>query len=144
MYLNEIEAKESSSKLDTKESTAAKPVISRITFGSDALATTTNTAVAPTPAAAKPLSFVLGSTSSTTGTILRFLNVAKPTADNKPDEKATANNDVEEPSKGEFTPVKEKDSIFPKRCKLFVKADGNYSDRGIGTLHIQKVDPGAG
>ncbi|EDS42536.1 nucleoporin [Culex quinquefasciatus] len=40
----------------------------------------------------------------------------------------------------EFTPVKEKDSIFSKRFKLFVKTDGNYSDRDIGTLHIKKVD----
>ena len=40
----------------------------------------------------------------------------------------------------EFTPVEEKDSIFSKRCKLFVKVDGNFSDRGVGTLHIEKVD----
>ncbi|EDS30270.1 nucleoporin [Culex quinquefasciatus] len=102
-------------RVDTKESTAAKPPTSRFTFGSDAPVTMTNKAAAPTPAAAKPFNFGFGSTSSTTGTILSFPNVAKPTADNKPDEKATANNDVDEPTKVEFTPVKEKDSIFPKR-----------------------------
>ncbi|XP_039439005.1 nuclear pore complex protein Nup50-like [Culex pipiens pallens] len=69
-----------------------------------------------------------------------FAKVAKPTKDSKPDEKATADDDEDESSKVEFTPIKEKDSIFSKRCKLFVKTDGNYSDSGIGTLHIKKVD----
>lgn len=142
-YLDEIEAKKSSGKADTKESTAAKPAAtatSGFTFGSVAPATTTTTAAAPTPAAAKPFSFGFGSTSSTPATGFSFANVAKPAEDAKPDEKATADDDEDEPPKVEFTPVEEKDSIFSKRCKLFVKADGNYSDRGIGTLHIKKVD----
>ncbi|EDS41300.1 nucleoporin [Culex quinquefasciatus] len=81
-----------------------------------------------------------GSTSSTPGMGFSFAKVAKPTKDSKPDEKATADDDEDESSKVEFTPIKEKDSIFSKRCKLFVKTDGNYSDSGIGTLHIKNVD----
>ncbi|EDS26367.1 nucleoporin [Culex quinquefasciatus] len=77
---------------------------------------------------------------STPGTGFSFAKVAKPTKDSKPDEKATADDDEDESSIVEFTPIKEKDSIFSKRCKLFVKTDGNYSDSGIGTLHIKKVD----
>lgn len=48
--------------------------------------------------------------------------------------------DEDEPPKVEFTPVEEKDSLYSKRCKLFVKAGGSYSDRGVGTLHIKRVD----
>ncbi|XP_038117227.1 nuclear pore complex protein Nup50, partial [Culex quinquefasciatus] len=92
--------------------------------------TTTNKAAAPIP-----FSFGFGSTSSTPRTGFIFANVAKSTEDSKPDEKASADDD-----EVEFTPVKEKDSIFSKRFKLFVKTDGNYSDRDIGTLHIKKVD----
>ncbi|XP_058124943.1 nuclear pore complex protein Nup50 [Anopheles ziemanni] len=75
---------------------------------------------------------------------LTFGNVSKPvtgdgdTAGAKPDGEAEA--DEDEPPKVEFTPVEEKDSLYSKRCKLFVKAGGSFSDRGIGTLHIKKVD----
>ncbi|XP_052895254.1 nuclear pore complex protein Nup50 [Anopheles moucheti] len=48
--------------------------------------------------------------------------------------------DEDEPPKVEFTPVEEKDSLYSKRCKLFVKAGGSYSDRGVGTLHVKMVD----
>lgn len=140
-YLDEIEAKKSSNKPVTKESSPAKMAApaSGFTFGSVAPATAT----APAPAA-KPFSFGFGSTagttSSTPGTGFSFANVAKPAEDSsKSDEKAAEDED-DEPPKVEFTPVEEKDSIYSKRCKLFVKADGNFSDRGIGTLHIKKVD----
>uniref|UniRef100_A0A182R432 RanBD1 domain-containing protein n=1 Tax=Anopheles funestus TaxID=62324 RepID=A0A182R432_ANOFN len=48
--------------------------------------------------------------------------------------------DEDEPPKVEFTPVEEKDSLYSKRCKLFVKVGGSYSDRGVGTLHVKMVD----
>lgn len=141
-YLEDIEAKKNnSSGKDTKEPAPAKPATAStgFTFGSVAPASATP-AAAPAPAA-KPFSFGFGSsTSSTPGTGFSFANVAKPAEDaSKTDEKA-ADDDEDEPPKVEFTPVEEKDSIFSKRCKLFVKVEGNYSDRGIGTLHIKKVD----
>ncbi|XP_053672203.1 nuclear pore complex protein Nup50 [Anopheles nili] len=73
-----------------------------------------------------------------------FGNVVKPpapdssVAGDKPTGDADA--DEDEPPKVEFTPVEEKDSLFSKRCKLFVKVDGSYSDRGVGTVHIKQVD----
>uniref|UniRef100_A0A182VTJ3 RanBD1 domain-containing protein n=1 Tax=Anopheles minimus TaxID=112268 RepID=A0A182VTJ3_9DIPT len=76
-----------------------------------------------------------------------FGNVVKPPV---PDSSAAGENkdgggdggeaDEDEPPKVEFTPVEEKDSLYSKRCKLFVKADGSYSDRGVGTLHVKMVD----
>ncbi|EDS27782.1 nucleoporin [Culex quinquefasciatus] len=128
------------SKVDTKEPTAVKPLAdSRLKVP----ATTPNTAAAPTPPADKPFSFEFGSTSSTTGTGFRFPNVVKPNEDSKPDEKATTDDDEDEPFKVEFTSVKEKNSIFSKPC-----TNGNYSTTSertangnyIGTLHIKKMD----
>ncbi|XP_068627761.1 nuclear pore complex protein Nup50 [Battus philenor] len=45
----------------------------------------------------------------------------------------------DEPPKVEFTPVIEENSIFDKRCKIFVKKDGNFVDKGVGTLYIKKI-----
>ncbi|EDS27556.1 nucleoporin [Culex quinquefasciatus] len=123
------------SKVGTKEPTAVKPAASGLMFESVTPATTTNTAAATTPPADKPFSFGFGPKSSTTGTGFRFPNVVKSTEDSKPDEKATTDDDEDESFKVEFTPVKEKDSIFSKPC-----TNCNYSDRGIGTLHIKKMN----
>lgn len=90
--------------------------------------------------AAKSFSFGFGSSSASTPAKsgFTFANVAKPPETEKPDGGDAEEDD--EPPKVEFTPVEEKDSLYSKRCKLFVKTDGNYSDRGIGTLHVKKVD----
>ncbi|EDS25952.1 nucleoporin [Culex quinquefasciatus] len=72
-YLDAIE--KSSSKVDTKESTAAKP---GFTFGR----------VAPAPT---PFSFGFGSTSSTPRTDFIFANVSKPTEDSKPSSPSGSN-----------------------------------------------------
>ncbi|EDS42953.1 nucleoporin [Culex quinquefasciatus] len=127
-------AKKSSSKVDTKESTAAKPATSGFTFGSVVPVTTKNTAAAPSPSAAKRFSFGFGSTSSTPGTGFIFANVVKPTEDSKPDGMATAD---AKPCKVEFTPAKENDSIFPKRCKLFMNGKVQIlvrADTSIGQI----------
>lgn len=46
----------------------------------------------------------------------------------------------EEPPKNEFVAVVEDDSLYSKRCKVFVKGAADYADRGVGTLFIKKVD----
>ncbi|XP_047989405.1 nuclear pore complex protein Nup50 [Leguminivora glycinivorella] len=46
----------------------------------------------------------------------------------------------DEPPKVEYTPVVEKDSVYEKKCKIFVKKDGNFADRGVGTLYIKKIE----
>uniref|UniRef100_A0A8D8B0F1 (northern house mosquito) hypothetical protein n=1 Tax=Culex pipiens TaxID=7175 RepID=A0A8D8B0F1_CULPI len=115
--------------MDTKESTAAKPATSGFMFGSVTPAQQTRRRQQtrqwhrlqrqPNHLTRQVPRF--GSTSSTPGTGFSFAKVAKPTKDSKPDGMATAD---AKPCKVEFTPVKVNDSIFPKRCKLFVKADG--------------------
>lgn len=93
-----------------------------------------------TPASGTGFSF--GGASSTPFT---FANVKKPDEHAKDAAAAAASNaddDNEEPPKNEFTPVVEQDSLYSKRCKIFVKTTGEYADRGIGTLFIKSADDG--
>ncbi|KPJ01886.1 Nuclear pore complex protein Nup50 [Papilio xuthus] len=46
----------------------------------------------------------------------------------------------DEPPKVEFTPVVEENSIFDKSCKIFIKKDNNFVDKGVGTLYIKKIN----
>lgn len=61
----------------------------------------------------------------------------------KPSEIAAQSTEAEaddEPPKNDFVPVVEDESIFSKRCKVFVKGASDYSDRGVGTLYLKKVE----
>lgn len=46
----------------------------------------------------------------------------------------------DEPPKVEFTPVVEKDYLYTTRCKMFIKKDKEYTDRGIGNLYIKSIE----
>lgn len=46
----------------------------------------------------------------------------------------------DEPPKNEFKPVVEEDSLYSKRCKVFVKTGADYSDRGVCTVFLKKVE----
>lgn len=81
------------------------------------------------PFTAPPTGFSFGS-----GTPFSFTNVAKPA--DKPEEKEP---EEEEPPKAEFTPVVEEDHVFSKRCKVFVKKDSNFTDRGVGQLFLKPI-----
>lgn len=39
----------------------------------------------------------------------------------------------------EFKAVVEEDSVYSKRCKVFFKVDGNFQERGIGTMFVKPV-----
>lgn len=55
-------------------------------------------------------------------------------------EKSTENDeDEDQPPKVDFTPIVEENSVFDKRCKIFIKKDGNFVDKGVGTLYIKKI-----
>lgn len=58
----------------------------------------------------------------------------------KPAEAEGEGETEDEPPKNEFVPVVEEDSLFSKRCKVFVKSGNDYADRGVGTLFLKKVD----
>lgn len=71
-----------------------------------------------------------------------FSNVSKPVDSSKPSDTSEkeADGDEDQPPKYEFVPVVEKDSFYSKRCKVFVKADQKYTDRGVGMLYLKKVE----
>lgn len=104
----------------------------------------------PTAGPSKPLAFggpaaaafSFGGSSSTPFT---FANVRKP--DEHPPASAgggssAADDENEEPPKNEFVPVVEEDSLYSKRCKVFVKGSGGYVDRGVGMAYIKSADNG--
>ncbi|XP_011872531.1 PREDICTED: nuclear pore complex protein Nup50 [Vollenhovia emeryi] len=48
----------------------------------------------------------------------------------------------EEPPKPDFKPVSEEGATYEQRCKVFVKKDDNFSDRGIGMLYLKPTPNG--
>lgn len=65
-----------------------------------------------------------------------FSNVTKPVTTEESKEEIE---DEEEPPKVEFTPVVEEGHIYTARCKLFVKKEGKFTDRGVGNLFLKPV-----
>lgn len=64
-----------------------------------------------------------------------FSNVTKP--DTKPDENKTLEEGEDEPPKVTFTPVTEEGAIYTKRCKVFLKKEASFQERGVGTLYLK-------
>lgn len=54
--------------------------------------------------------------------------------------KETTEDADEEPPKNDFKAVVEDDSLYSKRCKVFVKGASDFADRGVGTLYIKKIE----
>lgn len=96
----------------------------------------TSTAISTAP--------LFGSISSTSSTPFSFSNVTQPPKTDTTVTNKDGGNDEdaadEEPPKNEFVPVVEDDSLYSKRCKVFVKTGADYADRGVGTLFLKKVD----
>lgn len=87
------------------------------------------------------------STTTTSNSTAPFsFGIGKPfsfspnTQTNNTEEKKETNEEDDEPPKIEFTPVVEENSVFDKKCKIFIKKDGNFVDKGVGTMYIKKVE----
>lgn len=78
--------------------------------------------------------FSFGNSGSAPANNFSFNTAPKTNSDDQQDE---ANED--EPPKTEFTPVVEDGSIYSIRCKVFVKKDGAFGDRGVGKLYLKPV-----
>jgi nuclear pore complex protein Nup50 len=114
-----------------------KGITSSFSFGSG-----TSTIGATPSAASSTFSFGLQATSTpafggftSTPAFSGFGSVVQP-----PTTDTAAEDADEEPPKNEFKAVIEDDSLYSKRCKVFVKGASDYSDRGVGTLFIKKVE----
>ncbi|XP_020804097.1 LOW QUALITY PROTEIN: nuclear pore complex protein Nup50 [Drosophila serrata] len=89
---------------------------------------------AEAPGAPAPTGFSFGSSS----TPFSFGNIKPPAAAVA----AVADEDAQDedkPPKVEFTQVKEDDAIYSKRCKVYIKKDAEYVDRGVGTLYLKPI-----
>ncbi|XP_064543071.1 nuclear pore complex protein Nup50 [Drosophila montana] len=84
------------------------------------------------PAPSSGFSFTSGATP------FSFGNVKPPTASESAETNAD-NEDEDRPPVVEFNKVVEDDAIFSKRCKVFVKKDKDFVDRGVGTLYLKPV-----
>lgn len=88
-------------------------------------------------ATAAKTGFTFGNASSTPCT---FKNVAAPTITNK--EEPTVNDveeDEDEPPKVEIKEVEEEGHIFKIRCKVFIKKDVAFTDKGVGNLFLKPI-----
>lgn len=138
---NSIDSVKSVTESDKTETTKTTPQFS---FGlsssnsifSGAKPTTTGFSFGATDST-KPSAtgFSFGTSNPTTAPFSFSNSVAKPSAheENKEDEEDT------EPPKPEFTPVVEEGHVYTTRCKVFVKKDGNFADRGVGNLYLKPV-----
>ncbi|KAG5890812.1 hypothetical protein JTB14_008253 [Gonioctena quinquepunctata] len=104
---------------------------------------TPNASTSTTPASISN-SFSFGASNPTTNstfssptTPFTFANVAKP-----PSEGTKKDPDDEEyqPPKNDFKPVEESDHIYTIRCKVFVKKDDKFGDRGVGNLYLKTIE----
>ncbi|KAL7735898.1 hypothetical protein ACLKA6_002348 [Drosophila palustris] len=68
-----------------------------------------------------------------------FANVKPPTAAAIEAAGDAAEEEEHTPPKAEFNKVVEDDATFSKRCKVFVKKDKDFTDRGVGTLYLKPV-----
>ncbi|XP_036331467.1 nuclear pore complex protein Nup50 [Rhagoletis pomonella] len=82
-----------------------------------------------------------GSFSFTPGsTPFSFGNIKPPTAiAASTSEDVNEADDEDQPPKVEFKQVVEDDAEYSKKCKVFVKKDGTFVDRGVGVLYLKPV-----
>ncbi|CAG9826886.1 unnamed protein product [Diabrotica balteata] len=65
-----------------------------------------------------------------------FANAVKPVSTDNKEKDAE---EEEEPPTNEFTPVVEKDHVYTTRCKVFVKKEDKFGDRGVGNLYLKPI-----
>lgn len=126
--------------LKKPEDTSIKPIAPAVTaafsFGlktttTESSATSSSTSLAT---ASKPFSFTPG------GTPFSFGNIQPPAASSSTTTSAANEDEDEEPPKNEFKQVVEDDAVYSKKCKVFVKKDGNFVDKGVGTLYLKPIE----
>ena len=112
---------EQESKTDAKSTTTSTfSTTNTNTFCFGQSSTTTNTSTGFSFGSAKPFTF--------------GAQAVKPQESEENEEKE---DEDDEPPKVDFKPVTEEGAIYQQRCKVFVKKDGNFTERGIGCLFLK-------
>jgi len=66
--------------------------------------------------------------------------MASASAAPKKDDAAEGEDDEDQPPKVEVSTVVEDDAVHSVRCKLLYKKGKEFADKGLGMLHLKKVD----
>ncbi|CAK9819267.1 Nuclear pore complex protein Nup50 [Anthophora plagiata] len=107
---------------------------------------TKSTTTTPTSsfATTNTVTFCFGQSSTTNNTTGFSFGSAKPftfgaqaVKPQEPEDSEGKEEEDEEPPKPDFKPVTEEGAIYQQRCKVFVKKDGDFSDRGVGILFLK-------
>lgn len=136
-----------SSSIFPSTSTSIFPstTIPSFTFGSNTSKVSTTTTAStgfsfgiPPPTTASTSAFSFGVTSPTS-TLFSGLTKTKPQEQEQEVENKTEDDDSDQPPKVNFTPVVEEGSVYTIKCKVFVKKEGKFGDRGVGNLYLKPV-----
>ncbi|KYN38402.1 Nuclear pore complex protein Nup50 [Trachymyrmex septentrionalis] len=129
-FANKSTISDSGNKDEEETSSNAKSVAPTFpTFSFGQSSTTSNVSAGFSFGSAKPFSFAP--------------QTVKP--QEKTEDKASNENkdeEDEEPPKQEFKLVTEEGATYEQRCKVFVKKDSVYTDRGIGMLYLKPTPNG--
>ncbi|KAK2587473.1 hypothetical protein KPH14_003177 [Odynerus spinipes] len=120
---SEVKEGDSESKSDKICTSLSFTSSSTATFSFGQSSTTTSSSAGFSFGNTKPFSF---------GT-----QVVKPQDNEEKTESEAKEDEDDEPPKPDFKPVTEEGAIYEQRCKVFIKKDGTFSDRGIGTLFLK-------
>lgn len=101
----------------------AKPVTTGFTFGAATDSTKQSTA---------------GFSFNTTSSIAPSFSFSNSAATTQNEENKEEEEDSE-PPKPDFTPVVEEGHIYTTRCKVFVKKNGSFADKGVGNLFLKPI-----
>ncbi|EZA62009.1 hypothetical protein DMN91_003646 [Ooceraea biroi] len=119
-----VKTEEEETKPDVKP---VAPTFPASTFSFGQSSTTSNATAGFSFGSAKPFSFAPQAVKP---------QDSEDKADNEKDE------EDEEPPKPDFKPITEEGAIYEQRCKVFVKKDASFSDRGVGTLYLKPTPNG--
>lgn len=130
---------------------SAPPKSTGFSFGSNSINEQPRPAglgILPPPATTASLTSLFPANTNANGTAPFSFGIGKPfsfsanvqTSQSTTQESNNENEDEDAPPKVDYKPIVEENSVYEKKCKVSVKKDGNFIDKGVGTLYIKKVE----
>ncbi|XP_029666519.1 nuclear pore complex protein Nup50 [Formica exsecta] len=133
-FLHKSSAVSDGGKTDEEDATSntksVAPTFPVSTFSFGQSSTTNNVTAGFSFGSAKPFSFAP--------------QAVKPqdSEDKTDNENKDKDEEDEEPPKPDFKPVTEEGAVYEQRCKVYIKKNDNFSDRGVGMLYLKPTPNG--